>query len=370
MQKSDLCNEHVIAGSIKEHPEDFVVEEIPLYEPCGAGEHVYLAVRKTNLSHDALLNVIASALNVSTRAIGYAGRKDLYATTTQVLSVHLPGIDVEIPTDLDNIEVLWQSKHANKLRLGHLLGNRFKIRIRGVDVADVALIQERMVRLSLEGMPNAFGLQRFGTHNKNHHLGKAMLMEDWDQMIELLADGDEVLAQRVAQRRSRGAIGKQLRKFWVHALQSAIFNSVLAQRISDGTWNTPLVGDLVCKHGARGRTFEATTEDIVSDEFQMRVDSVEISPTGPMWGRKMRKPASDVFDTELAALTSFGLTRSQIATTKQYGMGARRALRVPVENTEVTERSDERGHFVLAQFELPAGSYATTLIKSLLNASL
>ena len=370
MQQAALCSEHSIAGSIKEHPEDFIVEEIPLYEPCGSGEHVYLSVRKTNLSHDALLNVVARALNVSTRAIGYAGRKDLYATTTQLLSAHLPGIDVEILNGIGNVELLCQSRHTNKLRLGHLLGNRFKIRIRGVDAAHVGLIQERMVRFSTEGMPNAFGPQRFGNHKNNHHRGKALLMEDWDQLIELLEGGDEVLAQRVAQRRSRGVIAKPLRKLWVNALQSAIFNGVLEQRIADGTWNTPLIGDLVCKHGARGRTFEATTEEIDSVEFQSRVDLVEISPTGPMWGKKMREPAGDVFDKEMAVLKSFGLTQSQFATTKQYGTGARRPLRVPVDNTEVTEGGDERGSFVLAQFELPAGSYATTLIESLLNASL
>ena len=100
MQQTGLCSENSIEGSIKNHPEDFVVEEISLYEPCGSGEHVYLSVRKTNLSHDALLNLVARALNVSIRAIGYAGRKDLYATTTQMLSAHLPGFDVEYQTIL------------------------------------------------------------------------------------------------------------------------------------------------------------------------------------------------------------------------------------------------------------------------------
>ena len=370
MQQTGLCSENSIEGSIKNHPEDFVVEEISLYEPCGSGEHVYLSVRKTNLSHDALLNLVARALNVSIRAIGYAGRKDLYATTTQMLSAHLPGIDVEIPNDLGNVELLWQSRHTNKLRLGHLLGNRFKIKIRNVEEEGVGIIQERMRRLSTAGIPNAFGPQRFGNLKNNHHLGKALLMEDWDQIIELLIGDDEVLAQRVAKRRSRGAITKPLRKLWVNSLQSAIYNGVLEQRIVNGTWNTPLIGDLVCKHGARGRTFEVTAEDIDSAEFQSRVASVEISPTGPIWGKKMREPACDVFVKEMEILNLFGLTQSQFATTKQYGMGTRRPLRVPVTNTEVTEGSDTNGLFVLATFELPAGSYATTLIESLLNASL
>jgi tRNA pseudouridine13 synthase len=156
----------------------------------------------------------------------------------------------------------------------------------------------------------------------------------------------------------------------VNALQSAIFNGVLEQRIANETWNTPLIGDLVCKHGARGRTFEVTAEDIDSTEFQSRLASVQISPTGPLWGKKMRTSSFDVFEKELGVLLTFGLEQSHFATTKQYGLGSRRALRVPVENTSISEGSDSDGSFELAQFELPAGSYATVVIESLLNVSL
>ena len=369
MQQSPLCGEPSITGTIKNRPEDFVVEEIPLYEPCGSGEHVYLALRKTNLSHDALIHTVARTLGVSTRAIGYAGRKDVNATTTQVLSVHLPGVDEQPSSDLFGVEVLWQSRHENKLRLGHLLGNRFSIRIRNVEASDVGLIQGRLQRISTSGLPNAFGPQRFGNRKNNHQLGKALLTEDWDRLVHLLADGDELLADKVS---SRGisAISKPIRKLWVNALQSAIFNAVLEQRISDGSWNRPIVGDLVCKHGARGRTFEATAEDIDSAEFQSRVISVEISPTGPLWGKKMRQPSNDIFENELAILHTFGLEQSVFSKTKQYGTGARRPLRVPVENTMISEGTDSHGPFVLVQFELPAGSYATVLIESLLNVSL
>ena len=370
MQQSTLCSEHVIAGTIKDRSEDFVVDEIPLYEPCGSGEHVYLAVRKSNLSNDALIRTVANALDISTRAIGYAGRKDVCATTTQVLSVHLPSSDKQLPLDLGGVEILWQSRHGNKLRLGHLLGNRFTIRIRKVDPADVGLIQERMMRISAGGLPNAFGPQRFGKHKNNHHLGKALMLEDWDQLIHRLADGDVALARSVTSRRSSGAIAKPIRKLWVNALQSAIFNAVLQQRISDGTWNKPIVGDLVCKHGARGRTFEATDEDIDSTEFQSRVTAIEISPTGPLWGKKMRQPSSGIFEKELAVLHTFGLQQDDFSKTKQYGVGSRRPLRIPVENTRVCEGDDLHGSFVEARFELPAGSYATVLIESLLNVSL
>lgn len=365
-----LVCEDSIAGSIKTHPEDFVVEEIPLYEHCGSGEHVYLSVQKKNLSHDDLLKIVARATHVLPNEIGYAGRKDLRAQTTQLLSVHLPNGDVELPSDLGGIRVLWQSRHTNKLHLGHLLGNRFKIRIRNADPGFTTLIQERMKYISREGIPNAFGPQRFGNYKNNHQLGKSILLEDLDQVIHDLALCDRPLSKRVTSYQSISAIAKPLRRLWVNALQSAIFNDGLAQRIMEGTWSRPILGDLICMHGARGRTFEATVEEIKSKEFQSRVKLVEVSPTGPLWGRKMRDPGSTVLERELEVLQSFGLKKSDFVKTKQYGVGGRRPLRVPVKNTSIVEGEDMHGPFVLAQFELPAGSYATVVIALLLNVSI
>ena len=358
-----------IAGTIKDRPEDFIVDEIPLYEPCGTGEHLYFGVRKTNMSHDALMNTVARAMGVSTRAIGYAGRKDSSATTTQVLSVHIPCEGMEVPTDLGGAEIVWQSRHTNKLRLGHLLGNRFEIRIRGVDTKDVELIQDRLQQLSVTGLPNTFGHQRFGTRKNNHNLGKALLLEDWDLLFQLLDDGDEEFARGAPPRHACSSIPKPIRRLWVNALQSTIFNAVLQQRVIGETWDKPLVGDLICKHGARGRTFEATAEDIDSEKFQSRVASIEVSPTVPLWGKKMREPTGDVFEQELAVLHTFGLDQVVFCRSNHYGTGARRPLRVPVANTRVSDGIDAHGSFVLVQFSLPAGSYATVVIELLLNAS-
>ena len=146
-------------------------------------------------------------------------------------------------------------------------------------------------------------------------------------------------------------------------------NAVLQQRVIGETWDKPLVGDLICKHGARGRTFEATAEDIDSEEFQSRVASIEVSPSGPLWGKKMREPTGDVFEQELAVLHTFGLDQVVFCRSNHYGTGARRPLRVPVANTRVSDGIDAHGPFVLVKFSLPAGSYATVVIELLLNAS-
>jgi len=122
-----------INGVLKSSPDDFVVDELMLYEPCGEGEHLYLSVRKTNMSHDELVRQIAREFGVSKRDVGVAGRKDLRAVTTQMISVYLPRKEISTPETIGSIEVLASNWHTNKLRLGHLSGNRFSIRLREID---------------------------------------------------------------------------------------------------------------------------------------------------------------------------------------------------------------------------------------------
>ena len=110
-------------GSIKDRPDDFLVYEIPKYEPCGEGEHLYLRIRKSGVSHDDLISTVARACSVPVRAIGFAGIKDTKAVTEQTLSVHRPDSDHAPVIDDDRIEVLWMDRHRNKLRRGHLAGN-------------------------------------------------------------------------------------------------------------------------------------------------------------------------------------------------------------------------------------------------------
>src|ERR1700759_1318728 len=76
-----------IGGVIKQRPEDFFVQEVPLYEPSGAGEHVYCEIQKVGLTTFEAVDRIARALKVPSRDIGYAGLKDARAVTRQVLSI-------------------------------------------------------------------------------------------------------------------------------------------------------------------------------------------------------------------------------------------------------------------------------------------
>ncbi len=393
----ESANEQKLSGTIKNRPEDFVVDEVPLYEPCGDGEHIYLCVRKTGITHDLMVRLIAKEFGVKPRAIGTAGRKDRNAVTTQLVSVYLPGeANRAVTFSHDGLDLMWQDRHANKLRFGHLLGNRFDIRIRDIDPVKVTTLQKRLEVYSKHGMPNAFGEQRFGNDMNNHLLGAALITDKYEELVSLVLAGDErhnQFANEGAYKKALDAwpmgnpvqqhvleglvsgkdcpcackrISKTMQKLWINALQSFVFNQTLTRRQGDGTWNTLLVGDLAWQHDGGGRTFEVSGED----DLQERVDQIELSPTGPLWGPKMRLPSGDVMEAELQDLDVFEVREALQQNDKRLAAGARRPLRVPVKNTAIGSGVDEHGGFVRVQFELPAGSYATVLIDALLSASL
>jgi tRNA pseudouridine13 synthase len=149
-----FTDEEGIGGVVKDRPGDFIVEELPLYEPSGSGEHLYLRLEKSATSHSELISVVRRHFGVTDREIGFAGMKDKHAVTRQTVSVHL----LEDPADLelghDRIRVIWAARHRNKLRLGHLAGNRFSIRIREVDPARVTGVRRMLARIGATGFPN------------------------------------------------------------------------------------------------------------------------------------------------------------------------------------------------------------------------
>src|SRR5687768_1220559 len=150
-----------IGGSIKQRNEDFFVQELPLYEPSGSGEHVYAEVEKVGQTTFDLAHRLASALGVPPMNVGYAGLKDARAVARQVISVLGATEEAVSGLRLPGVTVRWVARHGNKLRLGHLAGNRFAIKVRGVDPTDVVRIKAPMDVLSSRGVPNYFGEQRF-----------------------------------------------------------------------------------------------------------------------------------------------------------------------------------------------------------------
>jgi len=389
-----------IGGVIKQRAEDFFVQEIPLYEPSGEGEHVYCEIEKLGLTTFDAIDRIARALNISARDIGYAGMKDASAITRQVLSIPNTTEEAVMNLHLPQMSVKWAARHGNKLRLGHLRGNRFAIKIRQVNATDVVKIAPVVKRLQERGMPNYFGEQRFGRRGNNHLLGAALLRGDGEAALKIFLGSPDksldnpqqrsareafergefaasmklwprssgmerrILARFIKSKNASGAIrmlDQRIRRLCISALQSDLFNQVVARRID--SLDKLLVGDLAEKHdnGAVFRVTDAAAE-------QARCDAFEISPTGPLIGYRMTLPEGEALKIEQEIFESKHLQPGDFRVAGQLKIkGARRTLRVRPEDVELAGGVDEHGPHVTAAFTLPAGSFATVFLRELMK---
>lgn len=329
---------------IKALPEDFVVEEIPAYEPCGEGEHLFVRFTKRGLNTDEAVRTIAKALKANPRDAGVAGLKDRVGVTTQTVSFFLPkklhpdADATALQLQLDGITVLAAARHGNKIKTGHLHGNRFDVLVRDVASEEMNALQESLEAIKTEGVPNAYGEQRFGRDKDNASQARAWL-------------------------RGEGAAPKdpRARRFLFSALQSEAFNHVLARREKEGTWNRCLRGDLLQKADSGGLFL---CEDV--EKESPRCVSGEVSPTGPMFGPKMRETEADArviedeSKREIIGDIDWSLARG-------LGDGTRRALRLWV--SDLRFFTEEVG-FLRVQFVLPKGAYATTVISRAISATI
>lgn len=361
-------------GKIKTTPLDFIVDEIPAYEPSGEGTHVFVRFKKTNLTTDEAVRAFARALDVQRRDIGVAGLKDKVAVTTQWIS--LPAKDASTDERIaklavDGVEILEHRRHGNKLKTGHLKGNRFTIVVRGIDPSRVEEAESALERIAREGVPNAFGAQRFGREGDTHERARAWLTG-----------------------RERAPGDPRLRRFHFSALQSAIFNAVLAHRVKEGTWNVPILGDLLKKEDTGG-IFVCT--DVQLD--RERADRGELCPTGPILGDRMRQPEADAFELEQRIALPF-IEGIDLRRARSLGEGTRRALRLRVaelshsridssldesfsSDQEIRHGSGEarqqvggvgaepqvgtQGRNIKVRFVLPKGAYATTVLDNVFS---
>jgi len=387
-----------IAGIIRSRPEDFFVEELPLYEPCGQGQHVYCEIEKTGLTTFEAVDRIARALGISARDIGYAGIKDARAVARQTFSIS--GIDEQAvaAVRIAGITVRRVARHGNKLRLGHLRGNRFVIKLRGVVPADAARAQQVLQIVGRRGMPNYFGPQRFGRRQDNHLLGAALIRGDAEDLLRLLLgnpdssldDAQTMGARKAFERgdlrqamhlwprhcgmerrvlhrllktgnpeKAVAAIDERLRRLWVSALQSEAFNEVVSRRID--SLDRLMAGDLAFKHdnGACFRVVDAAAE-------QSRCDAFEISPTGPLVGYRMTLPEGQPLEIERSVLAAAGIDPADFRDAGRLKVkGARRPLRVRPEETSVATGTDDAGEYLQLSFTLPAGAFATSLLREI-----
>ncbi|MDP1660580.1 MAG: tRNA pseudouridine(13) synthase TruD [Phycisphaerales bacterium] len=400
-------------GVIKQRPEDFIVEEVPAYDPSGEGEHIYLFVQKVGLSTSQLVSVLARHFGVREFAVGYAGLKDRHAVTRQVVSIHTPGKKPEdFPSLRDpRIQVLWSDLHANKLRRGHLKANRFSIKVRETTLRAVFDAKRTLEALAASGVPNRAGEQRFGILANNHLVGRAILLGDDQHALDILlgplpagvpdlsednrrsrrlyvekkytdaavtAGKGAITERRALAMLAKGATPRQAidalhglaRSFFLTSFQSAVFNRVLDTRLREGTFDKLLVGDLAFKH-ENGALFLITPEELAKPDTAERLAAITISPSGPLWGPDMFPTTGAVAAMEGEALASFGVTPADLAAAVprfgQEHQGHRRPLRVPISYPSVQAGGDEHGHYIQCDLELPPGAFATVVMDEVMK---
>jgi tRNA pseudouridine13 synthase len=334
-----------IGGRIKQVPEDFEVEEIPAYEPCGSGEFLYLWVEKRGMGAEYFVRQIARRLGISPAEVGSAGMKDRHAVTRQMISV--PDIGRLAHVEGEGIRLLRVSRHSNKLKPGHLRGNHFRILIRDVAAAAAEHLPPLLARLQARGFPNYYGPQRFGRDGETAQLGLSLLGKA--RSTERAAPGAPAL---------RAPRSPFLRRLALSAAQAALFNHYLGSRLLDGLLHRVLAGDVMSKRPVGG-LFVATDLAVEQARFEQR-DTVH---TGPMFGRKMYAAAQEAAAREAATLAAAGLTHDSFFGFGKLLQGTRRHNLVYPDDLA----ANPMALGLQLTFTLPAGSYATVLLREVMK---
>jgi len=333
-----------LGGQLRAAPDTFIVEEIPLYEASGAGQHLYVNVTKTELTTREVQRGLAEAFDLPYRAVGFAGMKDKYARATQTFSLLVGHVDESFleaaPARIGAktpVTVNWVRLHRNKLKKGHLLGNRFTITVTRPSVdGELAMARAEAIAAQLRenGLPNFYGPQRLGQNGGNVRRG-------WE-----LLQGEKRMANR------------WLRSLLLASVQSYLCNRYLASRHQQGQFSTLLTGDIAKKHDTGGLF-------VVADQAaeQSRYDQKEISFTAPIYGPKMWEAEAESGELEQKVLAESGLDMAFLARAKM--MGTRRLGRILLNDLAVTQKGTD----IVVAFSLPKGAFATTVLREFMKVS-
>jgi tRNA pseudouridine13 synthase len=324
----------VARGRLRVRPEDFRVVERLGHGPDGEGEHLWLWAEKRNRNTVDVARDLARAAGVHPRQVSFAGLKDRIAATAQYFSIHLPGQDDPDWRDwaIEGVTIERAERASRKIRRGRLEGNDFRLVIRDL-AGDHEAIAERLTIIAESGVPNGFGVQRFGGNN----LGRARAL----------------FAGKMRRSPSRNKRG-----FYLSAARSYLFNRILSQRIDDGSWNQLIDGDVAMLDGSQS----FFSPDLSDKETQQRLQALDIHPTGPMVGLGEPPVHGAVAELEAALCAEeaelvTGLERFRLE-------HQRRALRMRVAGLRWSLPADDE---LVLEFSLGQGSYATSVLRELME---
>ncbi len=320
-------------GVIRTLPEDFIVEETLAFEPSGSGEHVFLQIQKTGENTEYVARQLARFANVRQRDIGFAGMKDRHAVTTQWFSVWLPKGDEPKweSFETDGFKILSVTRHARKLKRGALASNRFELTVRQWQ-GDKIKTLEQLTEIKNHGVPNYYGSQRFGHGGQNVQKALAMF---------------------------QGAkVGREQRSLYLSAARSFLFNHILSKRIENESWATGLDGDVFMIDGSHS-CFSCEKMD---DNIYARLKQNTLHPTGALFGKGQSRLTAEALTLEQNVIEKYTeLANGLIA----FGLeNDRRALRVIPADLTWGFCGDG---ILRLQFSLPAGSYATAVLREMIS---
>ena len=334
-----LHGEPTATGRLKTVPEDFKVREDLGFTPCGEGEHILLYIRKRGQNTQWIARELARVAGVTQREVTWAGLKDRHAVTEQWFGVHLPGKAEPDFSSLENadVQILARGRHNKKLKIGALKGNWFELVVNELTVSDAGALESRLTAIAERGVPNYFGEQRFG-----HHFGN--------------------LDQARALFNGRKVKDRNKRAMYLSAARSYLFNQAASHRLSAGFGEQLLAGDCLMLAGTQS-FFTINDDNPLDAALQTRFDSGDVRLSAPMWGRGRLPSIEAAAELELAALSEQadlceGLEAQGL---KQE----RRPLLLKPQ--QMSWQLD--GERLLLSFWLPAGSYATSVVRELVKDS-
>ena len=319
--------------------EDFVVEEIAAYTPCGEGEHCMALVRKRGLTTLEAGRNICKVLGVSPRNMGYAGMKDKKGVTTQWLSFQGTSPEELLAVQLPGLQVLEADRHKNKLRTGHLRGNRFTVVLHDTAEDGLSRAQAVLDVLQSQGLPNFYGPQRFGRRGDNAEQGLRILRKE----------------RRMPRDRRQG-------RLLLSSVQSLLFNDVVTRRLREGSLRRLLGGEVLQRTDSGGPFI---SEDAAVDG--PRLERGEVVITGPMHGSRMPWPkdGSPARALEQEELDRRGVAIELFASAGRQARGGRRPVTVPLQGVALEPCPEVQG--LKLQFSLPSGTYATVLLAEVIK---